>query len=92
MATKIDPRLVNGPRLLELAFEKEGRPSLRMLRSLQKRGVVPYYKIGRLILFDPAEVRDAFSQRCRVSVTGLLQASSALRASSESHPPTPSNP
>ncbi|MEO7701840.1 MAG: hypothetical protein ABIZ04_21655, partial [Opitutus sp.] len=52
--------------LLELVFAKEGRPSLRMLRNLQKRGVVPFYKIGRLVLFDPAEAREALGAKCRV--------------------------
>ena len=71
MPTKISSRLVRGPRLLEILFEKEARPTLRLLRDLQKRGITPCYKVGRLILFDPTEVREAITAKCRLIVPGL---------------------
>jgi hypothetical protein len=35
------------------------RPSLRWLRSLQARRAVPFYRVGRLIFFDPVRVKAA---------------------------------
>ena len=58
--------------LLEL-FDDESRPSLRWLREQQKRRVVPYVRIGRLIFFCPEQVRLA------------LNASRTMRARSVKH-------
>jgi len=59
---------VNGEQLLELLFEETSRPSLRWLRLQQKRKVVPYIKIGRLVRYDPARVREILARRFTVNV------------------------
>jgi hypothetical protein len=66
MTTKT--KLVNGVQLLELLFDETSRPSLRWLRLQQKRRAVPYIKIGRLVRYDPARVREIFSRRFTVDV------------------------
>lgn len=71
MGTQFDSRLVDGPRLLEILFDEESRPSLRHLRNLQKRRAVPFYKLGRLVMFSPEEVRQALVQTCLVNAKGL---------------------
>ncbi len=60
-------RLVSARRLLETSFDKKSRPSLRFLRKLQQKGVISYYKVGRLVVFDPEEVREALAANCRVA-------------------------
>ena len=54
--------LVSGPRLLDLLFEEESRPSLRWLREQQKRRIVPYLKIGARVYFDPVQVRESLNK------------------------------
>ena len=56
-------KLIKGPILLERLFEKECRPSLRTLRSWQKKRLVPFYKIGHDVWFDEDKVRDALAKR-----------------------------
>lgn len=61
-----DVGLVDGPRLLETLFPNEAcRPSLRWLRDQQKRNVIPFLKIGRLVFFDPPQVRAALAENSR---------------------------
>jgi hypothetical protein len=56
--------LVDGPRLLERLFpNKDCRPSVRWLRTQQKRQALPFVKIGRLVFFDPPSVRAAILDR-----------------------------
>jgi hypothetical protein len=52
-------RLVNADRLLEILFEPESRPSMRWVRNQQKAKTIPFYKIGHLVYFDPAEVKES---------------------------------
>ncbi|NDV61254.1 hypothetical protein G0Q06_02180 [Puniceicoccales bacterium CK1056] len=59
---------VSGQRLLEILFPDEAsRPTLRFLRSLQARRLIPFYKIGRLVYFDVAEAQEALNDRMRVN-------------------------
>lgn len=51
-------QLVNGPRLLEELFEQESRPSLRWLRDQTRHRTIPFVRQGRLVFFDPNEVRE----------------------------------
>lgn len=63
--------LVDGPRLLEVLFPNPAcRPSLRWLRDQQKRRVIPYMRIGRLVFFDPPRVRLALEERASVKTRG----------------------
>lgn len=46
-------------------YERE-RPSKRWFKELQLNGQIPYRRIGRMIFFDPAEVRRALDRKFRV--------------------------
>jgi excisionase family DNA binding protein len=46
---------------MELLFPNKGI-SLRTFRELQARGRIPYLKLGRRTLFNPAEVRAALEK------------------------------
>lgn len=52
-------RLVDAKGLLETVFDESCRPSLRWLRTQQKRRAIPSCRIGRLVFFDPEAVRTA---------------------------------
>lgn len=51
---------VDAPKLLEILFDEDCRPSLRWLREQQAARKIPFVKIGRLVFFDPAAVKAAF--------------------------------
>jgi hypothetical protein len=42
-------------------------PCPRWWQYQMKRGIIPFYRIGRLVWFDPDEVREALAQNCRVA-------------------------
>ncbi len=44
----------------------EHAPSVRTLRTLAKAGVIPYFRIGKLMRFDPRLVRAALELHCLV--------------------------
>ncbi len=59
--------LVDGPRLLKALFPDEAcRPSLRWLRDQQERKAFPFVKLGRLVFFDPDQVRRAIAEKMTV--------------------------
>ena len=64
-----DGQLVDGLTLLEIIFPKKCRPTLRWLRDQQENRSVPFRKIGRLVFFDPNEVREAWRDRFTVGKT-----------------------
>src|SRR5688572_4569464 len=41
-------------------------PSQRTIRSLTKRGILPHFRIGRLVRYDVAMVRAALEKHCLV--------------------------
>lgn len=61
-----DRRLVDGPKLLEVLFDPDSRPSLRWLRKMQREKRIPYIKIGHLVRFDVEEVRRALDEKWTV--------------------------
>jgi len=63
-------RLVDGPKLLEVLFDPESRPSLRWLRKMQREKRIPYIKIGHLVRFDVDEVRKALDEKWTVRSKG----------------------
>lgn len=66
------PSLVGAAELLlELFPANESRPSVRWLRRMQSRGLVPYKKIGRRVFFDPEEVRRALDRQFSVNARNL---------------------
>jgi hypothetical protein len=52
-------RYVAAPKLLEMLFDDDCRPSLRWLREKQAARKIPFVKIGRLVFFDPPAVKAA---------------------------------
>ena len=50
-------RYVDAPKLLEMLFDEDSRPSLRWLRDQQRNRTVPFCKIGRRVFFDPLIVK-----------------------------------
>lgn len=68
-ATVLRPeRLVDGNRLLEVLFESGNRPCLRWLGYQRSRRMIPYFKIGRLVRYDPMLVRDALERKCLIAL------------------------
>lgn len=59
-------RLVNAVELLELLFSDKSRPTLRWLRNQQKLRRIRFRKVGKLVLFDPEEVRADWHDRFTV--------------------------
>lgn len=58
-------RYVAAPRLLEILFDPECRPSLRWLRDQQAARKFPSVKIGRLVFFDPAACKAVLDARAK---------------------------
>lgn len=56
-------QLVDGTRLLETLFPVECRPSQRWLRDRTKSKTIPYVRLGRLVFYNPQDVRDAIAKR-----------------------------
>ena len=54
--TKVQ-KLVDANGLLETLFDERCRPSVRWVRDQQRAGAFPFTRVGRLIFFDPDEVR-----------------------------------
>ena len=55
--------LVGAETCLEIVFpDKSTRPSLRWLRELQHKRLIPFRKIGKLVFFDPVEARRALDR------------------------------
>jgi len=55
-------RLVDAKGLLETLFADGCRPSLRWIRTQQKRKAIPSCRIGHLVFFDPDAVRAALNR------------------------------
>lgn len=56
------PALVDAKGLLERLFDDKSRPSVQWIRSLQRRGEIPFLKCGRLVRFDVDQVRAVFQK------------------------------
>lgn len=50
----------------EIFGDSPDAPCYRWWQYQMKRGIIPYYRIGRLVWFDPDEVREALAENCRV--------------------------
>lgn len=55
-------QLLSALRLLEVLFDDASRPSLRWLRELQRKRLIPFVRLGRRVFFDPAAVRTALEK------------------------------
>jgi hypothetical protein len=58
-----ETQLVDAQGLLVALFPKESRPTVRWVRDLQKRRLIPYAKIGHLVRFNVPKVREAIERR-----------------------------
>lgn len=56
-------KLVDAQGLLVALFDEASRPSLRWVRTMQKRRTIPYIKVGHLVRFDLEKVREAIDTR-----------------------------
>jgi hypothetical protein len=56
--------------LKDLFPDKASRLSLRSLREMQAKRLVPFRKIGRKVYFDPEEVRRSFDAQFKVESLG----------------------
>ena len=65
-ATPEPAKLVDAQGLLTAIFDEASRPSLRWVRTMQKRRVIPYIKVGHLVRFDVEKVRTALDSRFTV--------------------------
>ncbi len=66
MASIIRTQLVNAKGLTECLFDKESRPSVRTVREWQKKRLIPFIKLGGLVLFNPDDVSSAINGRFRI--------------------------
>ena len=57
--------LINAEKLREVVFDPECRPSMRSIREWTRLRILPHVRIGRLIYFDPEEVRAALGKKAR---------------------------
>lgn len=55
------------PCIAEIFGDSPEAPSFRWWQGQMQRGIIPFYRIGRLVWFDPDEVRDALAKNCRVA-------------------------
>jgi len=55
-------RFVDGPRLLAILWDEASRPSLRWLRTQQKRRAIPFVRIGHRVWFIPSQVRQHLAE------------------------------
>lgn len=64
---KIDTsKLVKAEQLLEALFPPESRPTVRWLRRMQRKRVIPYYKLGHGVWYNVEKVREAFEKKALV--------------------------
>lgn len=63
-------KLVDAKGLLEELFPENARPTVRWLRTQQKRRSLPYVRLGRLVFFDVEAVRQAIAERHTIGPKG----------------------
>jgi hypothetical protein len=55
--------LVDAKGLLAALFSEDCRPTVRWLRTQTKNRNIPFIKLGNLVFFDVAQVRDALEKK-----------------------------
>ena len=66
-------RLVGAQDCITICFPCENsRPALRSFREWQRRGYLPFHKIGKRTFFDPEQVRAALDRRFKIEAKPAL--------------------
>ena len=65
--TGAESKLVDAPKLLEAVFAPECRPTVRWLRTQVANRTLPFCRVGRLVYFDPVQVREHLAQRAALA-------------------------
>jgi len=55
--------LVDAETLIKMLFKPECRPTVRWLRSRQERKEIPFVKLGRLVFFEPEQVKQVLFKK-----------------------------
>ena len=66
-----EKQLVGEAKLREVLWDETARPSLRWIREQQRRRVIPYFKVGRRVWFDPEKVRLALEEKNTVRARSI---------------------
>jgi hypothetical protein len=61
--TETAPKLIDAEKLRQDLFEPDCQPSMRTIREWQRLRIIPSVRLGRLIFFDPVEVRAVLNKR-----------------------------
>ncbi len=56
-------KLLTAEQLIEDLFPVNCRPSMRTFKRWQARRIIPYYKIGQRVYFDPVAVREKLEKK-----------------------------
>ena len=60
-AAELD-KFVSGPRLLEILWDEDSRPTLRWLRTQTKKRAIPFARSAGRVWFIPRKVREAMTR------------------------------
>ena len=61
-ATETENQWVDAKGLLQELFNPKARPTERWVRDMQRKRIIPFIKIGRLVRFDVDAVRKALAK------------------------------
>lgn len=68
---ELSQELVDAETCVQIVWPRpECRPSVRWFRQRQKNREVPFVKIGRLVFFDPVQVRASLAKKNTVTTLG----------------------
>lgn len=59
--------LVGAEECIRIVFPTQSRPHKRTFLEWKARRLIPFYKIGRRVFFDPEEVRAALERHFRIT-------------------------
>ena len=63
-SVRFDPEtLVDVKEMMARVFSSESQPSLRFIKKMQKRRLIPYKKLGGRVFYNVPEVRAAIAKQ-----------------------------